>query len=120
MAELVRAVKVRYLGLSEALDDKVRRTHRINPITAVQTDYSLFSREPEEDLIPVLRELIIALVAYSPLGRAFQGRQFCSAPASTKTLTLFLLVIFPVYLADDARQVQPSQIQCVHEQTWFR
>jgi aryl-alcohol dehydrogenase-like predicted oxidoreductase len=76
MGELVRAGKVRYLGLSEASADKVRRAHRIHPITAVQTEYSLFSREPEEDLIPVLRELDIALVAYSPLGRGFLGSRF--------------------------------------------
>jgi aryl-alcohol dehydrogenase-like predicted oxidoreductase len=57
MAELVRAGKVRYLGLSEASADKVRRTHQIHPITAVQTEYSLFTREPEQNLIPVLREL---------------------------------------------------------------
>ena len=78
MAELVRAGKVRYLGLSEASADKVRRAHRIHPITAVQTEYSLFSREPEESLMPVLRELDIALVAYSPLGRGFLGGRFRS------------------------------------------
>ena len=78
MGELVRAGKVRYLGLSEASGDKVRRAHKIHPITAVQTEYSLFSREPEEDLIPVLRELDIALVAYSPLGRGFLGGRFRS------------------------------------------
>jgi len=76
MGELVRAGKVRYLGLSEASADKVRRAHRIHPIAAVQTEYSLFSREPEVDLIPVLRELDIALVAYSPLGRGFLGGRF--------------------------------------------
>jgi aryl-alcohol dehydrogenase-like predicted oxidoreductase len=78
MAELVRAGKVRYLGLSEASADKVRRAHQIHPITAVQTEYSLFSREPEGNLIPVLRELDIALLAYSPLGRGFLGGRFHS------------------------------------------
>jgi aryl-alcohol dehydrogenase-like predicted oxidoreductase len=78
MGELVHAGKVRYLGLSEASADKLRRAHRIHPITAVQTEYSLFSRKPEEDLIPVLRELDIALVAYSPLGRGFLGGRFRS------------------------------------------
>jgi len=78
MAELVRAGKVRYLGLSEPSPDKVRRAHRIHPITAIQTEYSLFSREPEENLFPVLRELDIALVAYSPLGRGFLGGRFRS------------------------------------------
>ena len=78
MADLVRAGKVRFLGLSEASADKVRRAHRIHPITAVQTEYSLFSREPEENLLPVLRELDIALVACSPLGRGFLGGRFRS------------------------------------------
>jgi aryl-alcohol dehydrogenase-like predicted oxidoreductase len=63
MAELVAAGKVRYLGLSEASADKVRCTHRIHPITAVQTEYSPFTRGPDENLIPVLCELDIALVA---------------------------------------------------------
>jgi aryl-alcohol dehydrogenase-like predicted oxidoreductase len=76
MAELVRAGKVRHLGLSEASPDTVRRAHKVHPIAAVQTEYSLFSREPEDDLLPVLRELGIALVAYSPLGRGFLGGRF--------------------------------------------
>jgi len=78
MAELVRAGKVRHLGLSEAAPATVRRAHKIHPIAAVQTEYSLFSREPEDDLLPVLRELGIALVAYSPLGRGFLGGRFRS------------------------------------------
>lgn len=76
MAELVRAGKVRHLGLSEASPTTVRRAHKVHPIAAVQTEYSLFSREPEDDLLPVLRELGIALVAYSPLGRGFLGGRF--------------------------------------------
>lgn len=78
MAELVRAGKVRYLGLSEASPATVRRAHKVHPIAAVQTEYSLFSREPEDQLLPVLRELGIALVAYSPLGRGFLGGRFRS------------------------------------------
>jgi aryl-alcohol dehydrogenase-like predicted oxidoreductase len=78
MAELVHAGKVRHLGLSEASANTVRRAHKVHPIAAVQTEYSLFSREPEEDLLPVLRELGIALVAYSPLGRGFLGGRFQS------------------------------------------
>jgi aryl-alcohol dehydrogenase-like predicted oxidoreductase len=78
MAELLRAGKVRHLGLSEAAPATVRRAHKVNPIAAVQTEYSLFSREPEDDLLPVLRELGIALVAYSPLGRGFLGGRFRS------------------------------------------
>lgn len=76
MAELVRAGKVRHLGLSEAAPATVRRAHKVHPIAAVQTEYSLFSREPEDDLLPALRELGIALVAYSPLGRGFLGGRF--------------------------------------------
>jgi aryl-alcohol dehydrogenase-like predicted oxidoreductase len=78
MAELVRAGKVRHLGLSEASPETARRAHKIHPIAAVQTEYSLFSREPEDGLLPVLRELGIALVAYSPLGRGFLGGRFRS------------------------------------------
>jgi aryl-alcohol dehydrogenase-like predicted oxidoreductase len=71
MADLVRLGKVRHLGLSEASPETVRRAHAVHPIAAVQTEYSLWAREPEERLLPVLRELGIALVAYSPLGRGF-------------------------------------------------
>jgi aryl-alcohol dehydrogenase-like predicted oxidoreductase len=78
MAELVSAGKVRHLGLSEASPETVRRAHKIHPIAAVQTEYSLFSREPEDGLLPVLGELGIALVAYSPLGRGFLGGRFRS------------------------------------------
>ena|SRR5438270_3619436 len=78
MAELVRDGKVRHLGLSEAAPDTVRRAHRVHPIAAVQTEYSLFSREPEDGLLETLRELGIALVAYSPLGRGFLSGRFRS------------------------------------------
>ena len=76
MAELVRAGKVRHLGLSEASAETVRRAHAVHPIAAVQTEYSLFSRDPEDELLPTLRELGIALVAYSPLGRGFLAGRF--------------------------------------------
>ena len=78
MAELVRKGKVRHLGLSEAAPETVRRAHRVHPIAAVQNEYSLFTRDPEEELLPTLRELGIALVAYSPLGRGFLGGRFRS------------------------------------------
>jgi aryl-alcohol dehydrogenase-like predicted oxidoreductase len=78
MAELVRAGKVRYIGLSEASPATVRRAHKTHPITAVQTEYSLFTRDPEDDLLPTLRELGTSLVAYSPLGRGFLGARFRS------------------------------------------
>jgi aryl-alcohol dehydrogenase-like predicted oxidoreductase len=71
MAGLVRAGKVRYLGLSEAAPETIRRAHAVHPITAMQTEYSLWSREPEEEILPTVRELGIAFVPYSPLGRGF-------------------------------------------------
>lgn len=71
MAGLVRAGKVRYLGLSEAGPKTIRRAHRVHPITALQTEYSLWSREPEAKILPTLRELGIGFVPYSPLGRGF-------------------------------------------------
>ena len=76
MAELVKAGKVRYVGLSEAAPATVRRAYKVHPIAALQNEYSLFTRDPEEELLPVLRELGIALVAYSPLGRGFLGGRF--------------------------------------------
>jgi len=71
MAELVRQGKVRYLGLSEASPETIRRAHKTHPLSALQTEYSLWSREPEDELLPTLRELGIGLVPYSPLGRGF-------------------------------------------------
>ena len=71
MAELVDAGKVRYLGLSEAGADTIRRAHAVHPISALQSEYSLWSRDPEDEILPLLRELGIGLVAYSPLGRGF-------------------------------------------------
>jgi len=69
MAELVRAGKVRHLGLSEASPATIRRAHAVHPITALQTEYSLFTRDLEDEILPTVRELGIGLVAYSPLGR---------------------------------------------------
>src|SRR2546422_706002 len=71
MAELVRAGKVRYLGLSEASPATLRRAHAVHPISALQTEYSLWSRDPEDEILPTCRELGIGFVAYSPLGRGF-------------------------------------------------
>jgi aryl-alcohol dehydrogenase-like predicted oxidoreductase len=78
MAQLVERGKVRYLGLSEAAAQTIRRAHKVHPIAALQTEYSLWSREPEDDILPTLRELGIALVAYSPLGRGFLAGRFRS------------------------------------------
>jgi aryl-alcohol dehydrogenase-like predicted oxidoreductase len=71
MAELVQAGKVRALGLSEAAPETIRRAHAVHPITALQTEYSVWAREPEEEILPTVRELGIGFVAYSPLGRGF-------------------------------------------------
>ncbi len=84
MAELVRAGKVRHLGLSEASAATVRRAVKEYPITALQTEYSLWSREPEDEILPTCRELGIGFVAYSPLGRGFltgRYRSFDELPA---------------------------------------
>ena len=71
MRELVEAGKVRYLGLSEAAPETIRKAHEIHPITALQTEYSLWSRDVEDEILPTVRELGIGFVAYSPLGRGF-------------------------------------------------
>jgi aryl-alcohol dehydrogenase-like predicted oxidoreductase len=71
MGELVREGKVRYLGLSEAAPATIRRAHAAHPISALQTEYSVWSRDPEEEILPTLRELGIGFVPYSPLGRGF-------------------------------------------------
>jgi aryl-alcohol dehydrogenase-like predicted oxidoreductase len=76
MAELVRGGKVRYLGLSEASTTTLRRAHAVHPISALQTEYSLWSRDPETEILPTCRELGIGFVAYSPLGRGFLTGRF--------------------------------------------
>jgi aryl-alcohol dehydrogenase-like predicted oxidoreductase len=76
MADLVKAGKVRHLGLSEAAPATIRRAVKVHPIAALQTEYSLWSREAEADVLPAVRELGIAFVAYSPLGRGFLTGQF--------------------------------------------
>jgi aryl-alcohol dehydrogenase-like predicted oxidoreductase len=78
MAELVKEGKVRYLGLSEAAPDTIRRAHAVHPITALQTEYSLWSRDPEDELLGVTEDLGITFVAYSPLGRGFLTGAFKS------------------------------------------
>jgi aryl-alcohol dehydrogenase-like predicted oxidoreductase len=76
MAGLVREGKVRFLGLSEAAPRTIRRAHAVHPITALQTEYSLWSRDPEDEILPTCRELGIGFVAYSPLGRGFLTGRF--------------------------------------------
>ncbi len=78
MAELVREGKVRFLGLSEAAPATIRRAHAVHPIAALQTEYSLWSREPEDEILPTVRELGIGFVSYSPLGRGFLTGQIKS------------------------------------------
>jgi len=78
MADLVKAGKVRHLGLSEAAPATIRRAHAVHPITAIQTEYSLWSREPEAEILPTCRELGIGFVPYSPLGRGFLTGRFRS------------------------------------------
>lgn len=78
MAELVVAGKVRYLGLSEASPQTIRRAHAVHPVTTLQTEYSLWSRDPEDEILPTVRELGIGFVAYSPLGRGFLSGRFRS------------------------------------------
>ncbi len=92
MADLVKAGKVRYLGLSEAKPERIKKAHAVHPITAIQTEYSLWSRDPEQKLIPLCEELNIALVPYSPLGRGFLTNKI----ASTDNLA-----------ANDWRRTQP-------------
>jgi aryl-alcohol dehydrogenase-like predicted oxidoreductase len=76
MADLVRVGKVKYLGLSEAAPATIRRAHAVHPITALQTEYSLWSRDVEDQILPTVRELGIGFVPYSPLGRGFLTGQF--------------------------------------------
>jgi aryl-alcohol dehydrogenase-like predicted oxidoreductase len=79
MADLVADGKIRHIGLSEAAADTIRRANAVHPITAVQTEYSLWSRDPEDEVLPTCRELGIGFVAYSPLGRGFLAGRFTSA-----------------------------------------
>lgn len=76
MAELVREGKVRYIGLSEASPKTIRRAHKVHPVSALQSEYSLWERDPEDEILPALRELGIGFVPYSPLGRGFLTGQF--------------------------------------------
>jgi aryl-alcohol dehydrogenase-like predicted oxidoreductase len=76
LGELVEEGKIRHIGLSEAAPETIRRAHATHPITALQSEYSLWTRDPEEEILPLLRELGIGFVAYSPLGRGFLAGRF--------------------------------------------
>ena len=78
MADLVKEGKVLYLGLSEVAPQTIRRAHAVHPMSALQTEYSLWSRDPEEEILPTVRELGIGFVPYSPLGRGFLTGQIKS------------------------------------------
>jgi len=78
LAELVAAGKIRHIGLSEASAETIRRAHAVHPITALQSEYSLWTRDPEDEVLPTCRELGIGFVAYSPLGRGFLAGRFSS------------------------------------------
>ncbi|HET6658261.1 MAG TPA: aldo/keto reductase [Gaiellaceae bacterium] len=78
MAELVQAGKVRHIGLSEAAPETIRRAHAVHPVTALQSEYSLWTRDPEDEILPTVRELGIGFVAYSPLGRGFLSGRITS------------------------------------------
>jgi aryl-alcohol dehydrogenase-like predicted oxidoreductase len=78
MAQLIERGKVRHLGLSEAAPDTIRRAYREHPITALQTEYSLWTRDPEDELLPLCRDLGVGFVAYAPLGRGFLTGRFHS------------------------------------------
>ena len=71
LSELVQEGKIRHIGLSEAAPATIRRAHAVHPVTALQTEYSLWSRDPEQEILPLVRELRIGFVPYSPLGRGF-------------------------------------------------
>lgn len=92
MAELVQGGKVRYLGLSEAAASTIRRAHQVHPITALQSEYSLWSRHPEDEILPTLQELSIGFVPYSPLGRGFLSGKITTPDD---------------FAADDFRRTQP-------------
>jgi aryl-alcohol dehydrogenase-like predicted oxidoreductase len=92
LAELVREGKIRHIGLSEASAGTIRRAHLVHPIAALQTEYSLWTRDPEDDILPTTRELGIAFVAYSPLGRGFLTGQ---------------IKRFEDFAADDFRRLSP-------------
>jgi aryl-alcohol dehydrogenase-like predicted oxidoreductase len=78
MADLVKEGKVRFIGLSEAGPNTIKRAHKIHPLTALQSEYSLWSRDPEDEILPLVKELGIGFVAYSPLGRGFLTGRFKS------------------------------------------
>lgn len=119
MKELVEAGKVRHLGLSEASPETIRRAHATHPITALQTEYSLFSRDLEDEILPTLRELGIGLVPYSPLGRGLLTGAITSEPAAGDSrATLYFPRFQGDNLAANLTLVQKiSDLAAVHDCT---
>lgn len=123
MAELVEAGKVRHLGLSEAAPDTIRRAHAVHPITAVQTEFSLFERGAQDEVLPTVRELGIGFVPYSPLGRGFLTGRFRSAQdfgegdfrnndprLNTENLEANLAIVEEVERIAAVHEVTPAQL----------
>ncbi len=124
MAELKKAGKVRYLGLSEASPATIRRAHRVHPITALQTEYSLWERHVEKEILPTLRELGIGFVPYSPLGRGFLTGKITQAadldPTDTRmqrfprfgaeALKANLVLVDRVHAIAQRKGVKPGQL----------
>jgi aryl-alcohol dehydrogenase-like predicted oxidoreductase len=123
MAELVQQGKVRHLGLSEASAETIRRAHAVHPITALQSEYSLWSRDLEDEVIPTLSELGVALVPYSPLGRGFLSGEIrslddldegdfrrVSPRFAGENFAKNLAVVDAVTALADAKEVTPSQL----------
>jgi aryl-alcohol dehydrogenase-like predicted oxidoreductase len=97
LAVLVREGKVRHIGLSEAAPQTIRRAHAVHPIAALQTEYSLWTRDPEVEILPTCRELGIGFVAYSPLGRGFLAARFKRARMiSNRTIIVVIRRVFKV------------------------
>jgi len=123
MAELVEAGKVRHIGLSEAAPETIRRGHAVHPIAAVQTEYSLWSRDPETEILPTCRELGIGFVPYSPLGRGFLSGTFTSTDdlasddfrrtmprLSGENLDANLRLVAKLKEIADEKQITPAQL----------
>jgi aryl-alcohol dehydrogenase-like predicted oxidoreductase len=104
MAELVAAGKVRHLGLSEASAETIHRAHAVHPITALQTEYSLFTRDIEDEILPVLRELGIGLVPYSPLGRGLLTGAITTESGADGTADFRRSAYFPRFQGDALAQ----------------
>jgi aryl-alcohol dehydrogenase-like predicted oxidoreductase len=114
MAELVDAGKVRHLGLSEASAATIRRAHGVHPITALQTEYSLFTRDLEDEILPTIRELGIGLVPYSPLGRGLLTGTITASSGATADGDFRRSAYFPRFQGD-ALEANLALVQRIRE-----